>query len=442
MYDLALRLNSTDRLVEALCLLNYLLSNSPSNFHAKLLCLQIYHRIGCVYGAQKMYESLNFKFIQHDSLGYLHAARLMACGMPSLTRSVLEMTGKFTYSSYKDGYEHVSMCYKYGSFSKLEEFMDFHDRLANSLHFELVHVDLVLLEFIEYNYRFYDFNDIHETIDVSKVRDNRDLSVIERWDPKRNEPDQCGIETKSFEQDKDLARIRSNLMHLIIGTVEAVLKDNFGKNAKRTTADAALNHVEKLETQFKVWKETFESVKKENHQPTSQEFLVNLLPSRLHGMLSMPYESVFTNLARLILSLEQRLSDPIDGIAKELDDDLVSVSKSACKTIEEYNSSSDLLWDRRSVKEHISNAMEILALVTLVTTFACEKYLASQSKNASKRNKKRTADEPKVNGVYVPSEKERTQAITSIVNRLKLELSTFDAALGKPHSALWKPTSH
>lgn len=430
MYDLALKLNSSDRLVEALCLLNYLLTNSPSNFHAKLLCMQIYHRLGCAYGAQKEYESLNFKFIQHDSMGYLHAARLMVCGMPSLTRSVLETTGKFTISSYKEGYEHISMCYKYGSFSKLEEFMDFHERLANSLHFEITHIDLVLLEFIEYNYKYYDFNDIHDKLDVNKLRDNRDLSVIVRWDPKTNEPQQNDIDCKSFEQDKDLVRIRFNLMHLIIASIEAVTKEPFERNVKKSTENAS-NLIDQFENQFKIWKQTFVDVKKLNHQQTSNEFLVNLLPSRLHGILSMPYEIIFTNLSKLILSLEQRLADPIDEIANELDESLISLSKLVCKTIEEHNMATDLLWDRRSIKEIISNTMEIFALVTLVANFIYDKHIVSQSKNVPKRNKKKAADEPKVNGVYVASEKERIQAVTRFINRLKLEMNTFDAALGK-----------
>lgn len=82
MYDLSLKLQSSEHLVEALCLLHYLLSNSPSNFHAKLLCLQIYHLIGCGWGAHKTAESLNMKYVQLDSMGYLHASQLPLIGIP------------------------------------------------------------------------------------------------------------------------------------------------------------------------------------------------------------------------------------------------------------------------------------------------------------------------------------------------------------------------
>lgn len=46
MFDLAKKTKSSGPLTKALTLLNYVLLKSPSNFHVKLLCLQIYHLLG------------------------------------------------------------------------------------------------------------------------------------------------------------------------------------------------------------------------------------------------------------------------------------------------------------------------------------------------------------------------------------------------------------
>lgn len=120
MYDIAIKLNSPDRLVETLHLLNYLLKNSPSNFHAKLLCLQIFHILGCTLGAHKIYDSLDIKHIQLDSMGYLHCAHLPLTGISSLAKPIYDQTLKFFTASYKDSLEYLAMSYKFGSFSKLQ----------------------------------------------------------------------------------------------------------------------------------------------------------------------------------------------------------------------------------------------------------------------------------------------------------------------------------
>lgn len=441
MYDLALRLKSSERLVEALCLLNYLLSNSPSNFHAKLLCMQIYHHIGCSYGAQKMYESLNFKFIQLDSMGYLHLARLAASGMPTvLAKSVFDPTLKFFMNSHKEGHEYISMCYKFGSFSKLQEFMDFHERLSHSFQFSMTSVDALLIEVVcmtgtlDQNlnaFKFLEIDSDRDNIEWEKIKDNRDLSVIVRWDPKQNDPDQCNIASESFSQDLELLRIRSNLLRLVACCVETVTKEYYGKHVKNGLALSQKSEL--LQTQLNNWNDIFKAVRAANHQPTSNEFLVNLLPSRLHSQLNMPYESIFRNISRLILSIEHRLTEPIETIFNSLDDDLELLGKTICRTIENYNGTDDLLWDRRNVQETIVTGVEILSIVTFVMTLLHEKYLTMPSNRPAKRNKKKSDknDGTAANAIYVPTEKERQRILTSVVNRLKLELNSIEAAVGK-----------
>lgn len=46
LYDLALIEKKSDSIIIALILLENLLKNSPSNFHAKLLALRLYHTLG------------------------------------------------------------------------------------------------------------------------------------------------------------------------------------------------------------------------------------------------------------------------------------------------------------------------------------------------------------------------------------------------------------
>ncbi|KAJ8873530.1 hypothetical protein PR048_024348 [Dryococelus australis] len=44
------------------------------------------------------------------------------------------------------GVDHLTYSYKFGSFMKLHEFIEFQERLNNSLHYATVTVDKMLLE--------------------------------------------------------------------------------------------------------------------------------------------------------------------------------------------------------------------------------------------------------------------------------------------------------
>lgn len=367
MHDLSVKMKSSDRLVEALCLLNYLLSNSPSNFHAKLLCLQIYHRLGCGWGAHKAYENLNLKFIQLDSMGYLHCAQLPLIGMPSVAKYTYESTLKFFTSSFKESNEYLSMCYKFGSFSKLQEFIEFRDRLYNSLHYAIVSVEALVLELscltgtLGQNliaFRNLQIDVEWDRLQLADMTDNRDLAVLVRWDPKQGEAEEADMRKESYDQDLDLLQIRTLQLRAVAGCIETITKETYVK--KPDTEPSNADKCETLELILGNWNEVFNRVRLMNYKPINSEFLVNLMPSRLHGLLEMPYEPIFRNLMRLFLAIEAGLEDcSAEAVAKDVENDLVGLAKLVSSTIEEHNRNTDLLWDRRAVQETIVNGVEV-----------------------------------------------------------------------------------
>lgn len=60
-----------------------------------------------------------------------------------------------------------------------------------------------------------------------------------------------------------------------------------------------------------------------------------------------------------------------------------------------------------------------------------EKYLATSNRQVKRNKKKSSADDASTNSIYTPNDKERVNIITSLINRLKTELNTIDAAMGK-----------
>lgn len=60
-----------------------------------------------------------------------------------------------------------------------------------------------------------------------------------------------------------------------------------------------------------------------------------------------------------------------------------------------------------------------------------ERYLATSNRQAKRNKKKSSVEETTGNNIYTPNDKERVNIITSLINRLKTELNTIDAAIGK-----------
>lgn len=329
MYDLAVKMNSTERLVETLHLLNYLLRNSPSNFHAKLLCLQIYHILGCALGAHKIYVSLDVKHVQLDSLGYLHCAHLPLSGIVTLAKPIYDQTLKFFTASYKDSLEYLAMSYKFGSFSKLQEFMDFRERLSNSLHYSMTSVEALIQEIVCFNgsnqQNLLQFQNMkiepnEDRIKYDELMDNRDLEVMIRWDPTHRYSTEAGEslkepvpmqvdakerEKESFVQDTELLQMRSGLLRLVAASVDLIhtSRDANTKELNGHDGDSPSDAGESFNLLLTSWKELFSLTKKLNPQPSSSQFLVNLLPSRLHFMIQLPYDKVFESLASFVYQL-------------------------------------------------------------------------------------------------------------------------------------------
>lgn len=398
MNDLSIRSNSSERLVEALCLLNYLLCNSPSNFHAKLLCLQIYHFLGCGWGACKAYDSLEVKHIQLDSMGYLHCAHLPSIGMFSLAKLRYETTLKFFTSSYKDSVEYLAMSYKFGSFSKLQEFMDFRDRLSNSLHYSLTSVEALLLEIVCFcwtpsqnmtAYKNMNISPAEDRISWDEICDNRDMTVIVDWDPPKEPGEEdtptVNVTEESFTQDKELLRLRSALLRLVAAAIDYA--HSYGGNTGGNN-----EHEQILVTIKDLYSNHFARIRSLNYRKHTKKYLVNLLPSRLHTILLYPYEAIFTKVAEFLLAL---YSSGGNGCAvkesEELIENIKQVGQLACNRISEHNKAEDLIWERRVVQELIVCCIEILSLITFIISVSHDRLTVNISTvTQTRKNKKKS----------------------------------------------------
>ncbi|XP_050068451.1 phagocyte signaling-impaired protein [Anopheles maculipalpis] len=484
MYERAWRMQRSGPAIEALCLLNHLLANSVNNFHGKLLVLQLYHRLGLIQAAQTAYEALDIKHIQLDSLGYLHCAQLANAGFPALAKTTYDRTLYFFLNDNDANSEFTKALCNYGTFSKLVEIFDFRSRLTNSFHFMLVTVETLLLMVVSSGgtlsqllaaYRQTRQKPHEDRIRWDKLHDNRDLTIFVCWDPPGDkdeaadgQPTNNGtcdgpeavpfvsrpvgatledrrerLQKLSYEQDYDLLRLRSSLSRMIFSLVELYLN--------RATMECTV--AQELRDE---WVEVVGNIRSKKHTPISGRYLVNLLPSRLHLYLSLPYERVFTHLADLVLDLwkghsVERLTEAADTCCS----DVTSLYETLKGAIETYHQSSDLLWHWKMTHELVNGCIEMISFMVFVLAVCYDKYLhtpASQTQpNTGKKGKKGQSTDSSGPGatnnainsdansgtaaatIFVP-ERERLTLVTKVLRELKQRINEMDLVL-----ASWKP---
>ncbi|XP_016960567.1 phagocyte signaling-impaired protein [Drosophila biarmipes] len=426
MYDLSRRENKSDHLFEALCLLQYVLRNSTSNFHVKLLSLKIYHLFGCQVGAQEMYEYLDIKQIQLDSMGYVHCQLLPLGGRFSGTRNVYDATLKFFTNSYKERLEYIALTYRFCTFSKMEEFMNFKERLTNSLQYVACSVEAQICDLvscygnIQQNLTAYAAMSIEpaeDRIAWHELSDNRDLEAVIRWDP-LHEVNAAEERKESFDQEVEVLQVRSLMLRLFASFVDLY----HGPSSKESPAGEETATLELLRES---WTGLFQRLRLMNYKPLAQKFLVNLLPTRLHLLLDLPYERFFDDLAQLVLDLQSG-SGKLAEQCKRVGDNVIAILELCVQTINESNewNGMDGLWKRRGQQQKVAASLEMLSLYAFLLSVLNDKLQVS----SKAKTKKRPADN-KVDGPQPISEKERSQMLQELMRQLKHKLEACDAAI-------------
>jgi N-terminal acetyltransferase B complex non-catalytic subunit len=120
-------------LYDAIVILEYCLTKSKFNYVVKILLIRMYFEIGAVQRALFLADSLDIKQIQRDTLSYLFTSDLECFGgvVPALRRlrTVLNIYGR----NQAETPEMILQAFKFGTFSKIPEFLDFKRQLDHSV---------------------------------------------------------------------------------------------------------------------------------------------------------------------------------------------------------------------------------------------------------------------------------------------------------------------
>ncbi|KFM68081.1 N-alpha-acetyltransferase 25, NatB auxiliary subunit, partial [Stegodyphus mimosarum] len=138
-----------ERLIaQVIVLLEQSLKSTPANFQLKLLLLKMYNIIGAVGASYGMYESIDVKHIQQETLGYLIVEPLLCCAFYSTASVILGNSIRFFTGNYKDTVDYLISCYKFGSFTKIPELVKFREQVNNSFQYAIATVERMILDLL------------------------------------------------------------------------------------------------------------------------------------------------------------------------------------------------------------------------------------------------------------------------------------------------------
>ncbi|XP_033627867.1 N-alpha-acetyltransferase 25, NatB auxiliary subunit-like isoform X2 [Asterias rubens] len=193
------------------------LKASTSCHHMKLLLIRLYCLIGAFGPIPDLYDGLDIKHIQQDTLGYTVSGYVTSLGHFTSANALFNTTLKFFTVNHKDTTEYMITAYKFGTFHKIPEFLTFRRRISHSIHCALVTVEKLLLELLsEAEIGGNSLQDFILDMEISpekdetkwdEITDNRDLDVMLSWAPQHRQLTDDD-KAASLQQEKSWLKLR------------------------------------------------------------------------------------------------------------------------------------------------------------------------------------------------------------------------------------------
>ncbi|XP_062523596.1 N-alpha-acetyltransferase 25, NatB auxiliary subunit-like [Corticium candelabrum] len=229
--DIAVDLGDMIVYWDAVGILEEALLLSPSNPQIQLLLVRIYSILGVFDPCARIFNSMEIRNIQLDTLGYLFLSPASSLGYFKTARKLAKMTLAYFFMSKKDTPEYVVSAYRSGSFHKILEIIQFQQKVQRSITFPMTVYDSTAFDVLV------EASSLDEIcISLSNATiwavaqffhvllDNRDTKVLDTWDPpnRRLTNEQVKL---SFDLDMEWLKIRSGTfrsLYLIVSMLRLV----------------------------------------------------------------------------------------------------------------------------------------------------------------------------------------------------------------------------
>lgn len=424
-----------------LSLLEQSLKSTPSNFQMKLLLMKIYNIIGAVSATDNLYESVDVKHVQQETLGYLITEPLLSAAFYSLASSVLGSSIRFYTGNYKDTVDYLISCYKFGSFTKIPELVNFRERVNNSLQYALVTVERMILDLLLETKSYQDTEKtlLSMEIDPEKdhrptedLTDNRDIFIYRMYTHKEKQIVNQHIK-QSFQEKVWWLKIR-NLTVRILAAALYLIKPPHESNAleNNITNGEKKNMTDILNDLIATLKDNVASIDKDNM--ISCVFPVQGPgPSRIFKYLQDGHLSTLIAFAKLALSLHNLAENSIIDTSEsksdiEIINDIRNQFQTSLKRIQEVDIINFSPTKTKSFLEDVTNTIETLSLGTILISI-CHTILKPIKNSIMRKGKKKKEAVPNVTQETFQEFTNLINDMESIGNSLDDLLSEFDTSL-------------
>ncbi|KAJ2940291.1 hypothetical protein O0L34_g11865 [Tuta absoluta] len=413
--------------IEALTLLELVLRSSPSNFHAKLLLVALYHVIGNALAADAIYARLEVKHIQLVSLGWLHGARLQPACAHSRALQLLADTRAFHQHHAKDSVEHLTYAYKYGTFEKLVELVAWGNRLSSCTWCALAARERALAALLAGPPQPF-----HAPPQPPAYpTDNRDLNAILNWDPPQTQdPD---FKKKTFEKELAFLRLKDGLVSAIALCIEC--SDTRPEGARRRQYDELSVCVDAFGSAMRICKDRYSEKEKISISAP--------LPARIIAFVNceVPYRELYTSW----LSMVGELSMGRTQAAHALCGQAAALVTQATDALSSLVGSGGELWGLRERLEHLANYLEFIGVATFLLG-VCGEFVTPASTRKSKKKTNHSPDELRTNEL-LNKLNETLQASIETVDSLfeklpKYEITNISSTLDEDFAKLSLQSSY
>ncbi|KAG2212015.1 hypothetical protein INT46_001275 [Mucor plumbeus] len=175
-------------LIQAICLLETALIKSIYNFQIKLVLVRMYAMIGVYKRPFEIYRTMEIKQIQFDTMLHYFTDRFASLGCVDQLETLLHDGLSIYKSNEVETPEMLVKAYQYGTFSKIQEFIEFRRRLDTSLQHAISRIEILRLDYVhssfqtKYAVQFFQEQDVSELAYndafIAARSDNRDFKVF------------------------------------------------------------------------------------------------------------------------------------------------------------------------------------------------------------------------------------------------------------------------
>ncbi|XP_028396566.1 N-alpha-acetyltransferase 25, NatB auxiliary subunit-like [Dendronephthya gigantea] len=367
--------------------------NSPSNFQFKLLVSRLYCQLGAVGPCVTYLNSMDVKHILYDTLG-LNVSRYEApLGHFKSAKEFYNSTFKFYQGNKKDTPEYVIASYKFGSFEKIIEIMNFKKKLENSFFYPSVLIEQKLLDAVLLANSATSIREIFvdqklpEVFDnsetwINKLRDNRDLDLFVTW---RRCDRVCRKEARKISFRCELLWIKLRLLIINAATLVTNGSPNNGvtssamMNGENSPCNEMINHTDNNSDRTRNILDQLQDILTEARvcEPAARKFpFYGPLTTRWKAYLDGSYEEVLIGLLNIAQVLQQMKKT--HGPDDKLEERVAAIKKDLTRisTILEDNAtlcSNSLTYEDKERRIFNGNVVHLLVLfveaITIVLVF-------------------------------------------------------------------------